>query len=65
MVQPNYIGGEWRHASEVIANINPSNTNDIVASYAQASLADVQQAIDAAATAFLAWSRSSPIRHIA
>lgn len=64
MIQPNYIGGEWRHASEAIANINPSNTNDIIASYAQARHTDVQQAIDAAATAFPAWSRSSiQLRH--
>ena len=64
MIQPNYIGGEWRHASEAIANINPSNTNDIVAHYAQATHADVQDAIDAAATAFPAWSRSSiQLRH--
>ncbi len=64
MVQPNYIGGEWRHASEAIANINPSNTNDIVAHYAQANHADVQDAIEAAATAFPAWSRSSiQLRH--
>ncbi|GAU84664.1 aldehyde dehydrogenase family protein [Bosea sp. BIWAKO-01] len=64
MIQPNYIGGEWRHASEAIANINPSNTNDIVAHYAQASHADVQDAIAAAATAFAAWSRSSiQLRH--
>ena len=64
MIQPNYIGGEWRHASEAIANINPSNTNDIVAHYAQATHADVQDAIDAASTAFPAWSRSSiQLRH--
>lgn len=64
MLHPNYISGEWLHASEAIANINPSDTGDVIADYAQASADDARQAIAAAAAAQPAWSRSSiQLRH--
>jgi alpha-ketoglutaric semialdehyde dehydrogenase len=55
----NYIAGEWVGASEVSADINPSNTNDVVGEFARAGAAEAQAAIDAAHEAFPAWSRSS------
>ncbi|MCR9138953.1 MAG: aldehyde dehydrogenase family protein [Alphaproteobacteria bacterium] len=59
----NLIDGEWV-SGEAIANINPSNTNDVVGDYARASTADAEQAIAAATAAFPAWSRSTPLeRH--
>lgn len=59
----NLIDGEWIKG-EAIANINPSNTNDVVGDYARASTADAEQAIAAATEAFPAWSRSTPLeRH--
>src|SRR6218665_853335 len=53
----NLIYGAWV-GSEGKENINPSNTNEVVGVYAQASVADVQDAIAAAKAAFPAWSRS-------
>jgi alpha-ketoglutaric semialdehyde dehydrogenase len=55
----NYIAGEWLSATEASANVNPSNTNDVVGEYARASAAEAERAIDAAYNAFPAWSRSS------
>ena len=52
----NLIGGEWV-AGRPSPNVNPSNTDDIVAEYHQATVADVEAAIAAARTAFPAWSR--------
>ena len=53
----NYINGEWVEG-EGAANINPSNTNDIVGHYARGSAADADLAIASAKAAFPAWSRS-------
>ncbi len=53
----NLIDGEWV-GTEGKDNINPSNTNEVVGTYAQASADDAQRAIAAAMAAFPAWSRS-------
>lgn len=59
----NLIDGEWIKG-EAIANINPSNTNDVVGEYARASTGDAEAAIAAATAAFPAWSCSTPLeRH--
>ncbi|AYD04136.1 aldehyde dehydrogenase family protein [Neorhizobium sp. NCHU2750] len=56
-IHQNLIAGEWvgGNGSE---NINPSDTNDVVGLYAQASADDVRAAIAAAKAAFPTWSRS-------
>ena len=54
----NYIAGEWVGSDDVNANINPSDTADVVGEYARASRAQAEAAIDAAAAALPAWSRS-------
>ncbi len=60
----NYIGGEWTDGEGVSRNINPSNTDDVVGLYAQASAAQLDAAIAAARAAFPAWSRATPlVRH--
>ncbi|HEY0854266.1 MAG TPA: aldehyde dehydrogenase family protein, partial [Devosia sp.] len=46
----NLINGEWV-GSEGKENINPSNTNEVVGLYAQASVQDTQDAIAAAKAA--------------
>ncbi|TKT78184.1 aldehyde dehydrogenase family protein [Aquamicrobium sp. LC103] len=56
-IHQNLIAGEWV-GSDAINNINPSNTNDVVGDYAQASAEDAMAAIVAAKAAFPAWSRS-------
>ena len=53
----NFIGGHWV-GSGGIDNVNPSNTGDVVGTYAQASAEDAQMAIAAAKLAFPRWSRS-------
>lgn len=53
----NYIGGNWTPSPETIENINPSNTNDIVGVYAKADKTHADAAIEAAASAFPAWSQ--------
>jgi len=59
----NFIGGTWV-AGEAAANINPSNTADVVGHYARANEAQAQDAIAATKAACSAWSRSGPLeRH--
>ena len=53
----NYIGGEWVGGT-ARPNINPSNTNEVVGEFAQATADDAKAAIDAAADAFKTWSVS-------
>lgn len=56
-IHQNLIDGEWV-GGEGVANINPSNTNDVVGTYARATAEDTKAAIAAAKAAFPAWSRS-------
>ena len=56
----NYIGGEWVGGDAATRNVNPSDTNDVVGAYAQASAAQLDAAVAAARAAFPAWSRSTP-----
>ncbi len=56
-VHQNLIAGEWV-GGDGIANINPSDTNDVVGTYARATADDTKAAIAAAKAAFPAWSRS-------
>jgi acyl-CoA reductase-like NAD-dependent aldehyde dehydrogenase len=55
----NYIAGEWVAGAESARNINPSNTDDVIGTYARADRAAAEHAIAAARAAFPAWSRSS------
>jgi len=55
----NFIGGEWVSGAEASADINPSNTGDVVGEFARAGAAEAEAAIAAAYDAFPAWSRSS------
>jgi aldehyde dehydrogenase (NAD+) len=56
----NLIGGEWIDGAAVNANINPSNTGDVVGDYARASRAQAEAAIDAATAAAHGWARATP-----
>ncbi|WP_374864421.1 aldehyde dehydrogenase family protein [Brucella cytisi] len=56
-VHQNLIAGEWV-GGDGIANINPSDTKDVVGTYARATAEDTRAAIAAAKSAFPAWSRS-------
>ncbi|MBQ0709278.1 MULTISPECIES: aldehyde dehydrogenase family protein [unclassified Ochrobactrum] len=56
-IHQNLIAGEWV-GGDGSANINPSDTNDVVGTYARATAEDTKAAIAAAKAAFPAWSRS-------
>ncbi|MGW9231676.1 aldehyde dehydrogenase family protein [Pseudorhizobium sp. NPDC055634] len=56
-IYQNLIAGEWV-GSDASSNISPSDTNDVVGSYAQGSAEDAKQAIAAAKAAFPKWSQS-------
>ncbi|MBX3567964.1 MAG: aldehyde dehydrogenase family protein [Rhizobiaceae bacterium] len=59
----NLIDGDWIEG-EAVPNINPSDTGDVVGTYARATKADALAAIAAAKAAFPKWSRSGPLeRH--
>lgn len=66
-VKPNLIAGQWSSgadAADAIANINPSDTSDVIAHYARASAADATAAIDAAHAAAHDWAHSGiQLRH--
>ncbi len=57
----NYVGGQWRDASAGMANVNPSDTRDVVGHFASATPQDVADAFTAARHALLAWSSASPL----
>ena len=54
-----YINGEWIQTEASVANVSPSDTNDVIGQYAQASAAQVQAAIAAANTAVAEWGQSA------
>ena len=56
----NFIAGEWVEADKVTRDINPSNTDDVIGEYAQATVAQTEAAVEAARSAFPAWSRTTP-----
>ena len=63
-IHGNLIDGKWVQSKDVNSNINPSDTSDIIGEYARASASDAEHAVEAARTAFPAWSHSVPqLRH--
>ena len=57
----NYINGQWLESEQWLDNINPSNLNETIGQYAQATAEQAQQAIAAAHAAFDAWSQSNTL----
>ncbi len=57
---PNLISGRHVDSTHRNADINPSNTGDVIGEFARASRADLDEAIGAAREAFTTWSRSTP-----
>ena len=56
----NFIAGDWVAGANTTLNINPSDTHDVIGTYAQADEAQTLAAIDAAKHAFRHWSVSTP-----
>ena len=59
-VFPNLIAGEWRQSTAASVNINPSDLNDTIGEFAQASLQDTRDAIAAAREASRNWGLTTP-----
>lgn len=59
-VHANLIGGEWQDQGNAAANINPSDTKDVVGEYAQVDTAGVTAAIAAAKAAAPGWAAATP-----
>ncbi|HTH59697.1 MAG TPA: aldehyde dehydrogenase family protein [Paraburkholderia sp.] len=58
----NYINGRWVSGVTMGCRLNPSDTREVVAEYARADRTHADEAIRAAADAFVQWSQSSPQR---
>ncbi|WP_454766983.1 aldehyde dehydrogenase family protein [Cupriavidus campinensis] len=56
----NYVAGQWLEGVTSVANINPSDTADVIDQYAQADTAQALEAIAAAQAAAPLWARSTP-----
>ncbi len=57
-MKPLLINGQWIETSHAVPNINPSDTNDVIDSYAEAGMAEAELAIAAAQNAFDDWAHS-------
>lgn len=63
-LKPNLIAGEWSSGTDAIANINPSDTGDVIAHYTRASPDDATAAIAAAHDTARDWAHSGiQLRH--
>ena len=62
MTHPNLIGGQWRDSAASRADVNPSNTADIVGRYAAADADQAREAVAAAAEAAAGWAATPPVR---
>jgi aldehyde dehydrogenase (NAD+) len=58
-MKQNYIDGAWVDGASTSANINPSNTDDVIGHYAQADAQQADLAIAAAAAASPGWALSN------
>jgi len=54
-----FINGAWIESNHYSANINPSDTNDIIGDYAQGNSDQVNLAVESARHAFAIWSKSN------
>ena len=55
-----YINGQWveGQSTKMVRNVNPANTNDVIAEFPMATAEQTQHAIEAAQAAFPAWKRT-------
>ncbi|MFT5483180.1 MAG: acyl-CoA reductase-like NAD-dependent aldehyde dehydrogenase, partial [Halieaceae bacterium] len=54
----NFIGGQWLEGQTRIVNTNPSNRNDIIGEYSQASTEQCADAIQAARSGQVEWAKT-------
>ncbi len=55
-----FINGEWVDGSTVKPNINPSDIQDTIGMYAEGDASHIDLAMNAAGSAFPAWSQTTP-----
>ncbi len=55
-IRKNYIAGEWVTGPGQMENRNPSDLSDLIGTYAQASAAQLDAALDAARSAQIEWA---------
>ncbi len=54
-----YVNGTWYHPSgDVVRNVNPADTADVISEFPQATAADVGRAIEAATAAWKSWKKT-------
>jgi len=55
-----YVNGTWYHpaSTDLLRNVNPADTSDLIAEFPLATAADVRQAIDAATAAWRGWKKT-------
>jgi len=58
-MQANYIDGTWTGAADGIDDVNPSDTRDVIGTYASADAQQMRQAVAAARAAGDAWARTT------
>lgn len=58
-MKQNYIDGAWVDGASSTANINPSNTGDVIGHYTQANAQQAEHAIAAASAAAPGWALSN------
>ena len=58
----NYINGQWVSSDQHTVNLNPSDITDVIGEYASATVAQAEDAIDAADNALMDWAFSTPQR---
>ncbi|HTH60102.1 MAG TPA: aldehyde dehydrogenase family protein [Paraburkholderia sp.] len=56
----NYIDGQWIESDKVSRNVSPSNLDDVIGEFAQATAEHTHHAIAAARAEFPKWSQSTP-----
>lgn len=56
MATQNYIGGQWLDGESTLENRNPSDLSDVIGHFAQASGAQLEQALEAARQAQRQWA---------
>jgi len=59
-MKENYIAGAWAAGPRAVANVNPSDTRDIIDDYAQADATQARLAVDAASESLASWSATTP-----
>ena len=55
-----YVNGTWYHpaSTDLLRNVNPADTSDLIAEFPLATAADVRRAIDAATAAWRGWKKT-------